>query len=324
MSEKIEGLDELDSLLGGGKSNEKKVKIDTNIVIENDVENISNSTYVVVDMNLLPGKKYYRTNTVIKIKKPESIDIQKFLSIPDSGSYGGNLSGLYYLQVMEKLTELVKSCTKVFVNGVEISNDCIKTDDLIPLSLLIKELKYPNHDVKNAIKCDKCKKDDEYPVRLGKNKTLFLRDFEDDYEHLFNDEKKCYEFNINSIIYEVAPSNIGINATFIKEYLLPAYTKGGEINVIFMAVYSLLKYKDYSITKKGIDEKLKEFEKSFDEEAMQVLYQFSQTLLISKSDLKCNCSNCGSEIEDEFTHLHSGFKSLFTNESALDKFKKKN
>ena len=266
--------------------------------------NTSTLDYLNVDIDVLPLGLFYQPGIQIKIRSAKVHEIQSYSVVDDRN----------VIDVTEKMNQLLSSCVKViFENGTVGSYKDIRDGDRIFLTFMIRELTFQKgHSLAKDVTCDKCNAEFKIPFRATSNsehvKTFVKYDIPKELEQFFNRELRCFEFNLNSVNYRLAPPTIGIQEIFYDNIKSKVANKKNP-NVAFLKIIPYLLWDRSSITDEGIVAKEDEFKK-MDMYTFQVLNQAVNKMLFGLKGLIKKCPECSSEVYTNMS-FPEGASSLF-------------
>lgn len=280
----------------------------TTIEDTKEAKTFSDMEYHDIDINMLPGHKFYRKGTRIKVKSATVKDVQYFSMIDDSGSLFSSAD------IFDKTNYILSSCVKVVYpdNKVGSYMDLFEIDRFFMI-YVIREATFQNgKTLAHSVKC-KCGK--TINVELRPSNFRFYD--EDKVLEKFYTNDGCYTIitKTNGVI-KAAPPRISINKSF-ADYIQNIEDKD-SLNLSFLKIIPFFLHDYNSITPQGIEEKLKEYEKmSMDE------FQFKNQLAnkmskigIEKAVAMCEC---GEEVHTTKT-FPDRVSMFFIDDNAFESF----
>lgn len=295
----------LDNELNGIENEINKATDNRNIESdEREIHHPNLLEYISVDLSMLPLGKFYKNGTKIKIRAAKVSEVQAF-SVVDNNSI---------IDVSDKINYILSNCVKVILpDGKFGSYKDIKYGDNLFLIFMIRELTFQRgNSLVKEVACEKCGHEFNIPYRATSNSehpSTF--EFYEESEKLlkyFNNELKCFEFEINDKIYRVGPPNLGIQEFVFKE-IENRKRNEKNINLAFFKFLPFLMYDRVTISKDGLKAKEEEFKK-MDMLTFQKLNAAIDNMKYGIKGLKMNCPVCNEEVHTEFS-FPGGASNLF-------------
>jgi len=275
----------------------------------------SSLEYLSVDLDLLPLGIFYQDGTIIKIRSAKVHEVQSYSVVDDK-----NL-----LDVTEKMNQLLSSCVKVILpNGNNGSYKDIKDGDRLFLIFMIRELTFQKgNSLAKEVTCPNCKWEFSIPFRATANaeypRTFEKHEMPDKLKKFFNKNLKCFEFNINGVVYKLGPPNIGIQEIFYSDIKTKVQAQKNP-NVAFLKIIPYMLWDRITITEDGIKAKEDEFKK-MDMYTFQLINKAVDNMLFGLKGVKMNCPECDGEVHSDMT-FPNGASSLFVISDPFDDFVK--
>lgn len=288
---------------GGGSSN--------NVVIDGS----ENLKYIQIEISSLPLSYFYKEGTKISIRAAEVSEIQAYSVVNDEN----------YLDVTEKMNQLLSSCTRVILPGnVKGSYKDIKDGDRLFLIFLIRELTFQKgHSYSKPVKCGKCKHSFDIPFRASSNKdfpkTFEFYEMPESIEEYYDKREKLFKLDFDKAIYKLAPPTIGIQEQFfglMKEKVAAEQ----ELNVSFNKVMPFLLPHVSHVSEKGLVTREQEYT-GLDIEVWGDIDAMVDEMKFGLKGLKMNCPECGSEVHTD-VKFPTGAKGIFHVSSRFEKHNK--
>ena len=286
---------------------DKSISTNTTInEISNDIKIKSGNDldFLNVDLDMLPMGMFYQPGTKIKIRAAKVQEVQAYSVVDDRN----------IVDVTEKMNQLLASCSTVILpNGKKVSYKHIKDGDRLFIVFMIRELTFiSGNSLSKNVTCNSCKREFAIPYRATANKeyarTIYNYDMPEELEKFFNEEKRCFVFNINNANYELAPPTIGIQEAFYEDMKKKVQAKK-EPNVAFLKIIPYMLYNRTSISEDGIFAKEDEF-KRMNMKVFQILTQAVDKMKFGSKELIMKCPVCNEEVHTEMTFPKSA-ASLF-------------
>jgi len=271
--------------------------------------------YISVDIDMLPLSQFYKDGTQIKIRAAKVHEVQAYSVVDDKN----------FLDVTEKMNQLLSSCVKVSLgNGNQGSYKNIKDGDRLFIIFMIRELTFQKgNSLAKDITCEHCQTHFSIPFRATSNaeypKTFVNHEMPENIEKFYNRSLKCFEFNINSTTYRMAPPTIGIQEIFYSDVKNKIQAQKNP-NVSFLKIIPFMLWDRDSITDEGIKAKEEEF-KELDMYTFQIINQAVDKMEFGLKGLKMTCNACGGEVHTDMT-FPNGAASLFVIPDFFDEFAK--
>lgn len=276
----------------------------------------SSLEYLSVDLNLLPLGEFYQDGLKIKIRAAKVHEVQAYSVVDDKN----------FLDVTEKMNQLLSSCVKVTLpNGNNGSYKDIKDGDRLSIIFMIRELTFQKGaSLAKEVTCPHCNWEFSIPFRSTSNgeypRTFEKHEMPENIKKFFNKELKCFEFNINGVVYRLAPPNIGIQEIFYGDIKTKVQSQKNP-NVSFLKIIPFMLWDRTSITEDGIKAKEDEF-KRMDMYTFQVINKAVDNMVFGLKGIKMNCPECQGEVHSDMT-FPNGASSLFVISDPFDDFIKK-
>ena len=319
-NEKNKQNDYLNQFISESTSNINEIKDEIKHMSE-EVEDIkdnmqissNNLDYLNVDLSALPLGIFYKPGFSIKIRSAKVAEVQAYSVVDDK-----NL-----VDVTEKMNQLLSSCVRVTLsNGTRGSYKDIKDGDRLQLIFMIRELTFQSgNSLAKDVICEYCNHEFKIPFRATANatnqRTFTEHEFPEELKKFFNTDKRIFEFNINNVIFKLAPPTIGIQETIYK-YIEKLVKDKKTPNVSYLKIIPFLLYDRITITDKGIITKEDEF-KRFDMKTFQILNHAVDKMVFGLKGLKMKCPECGQEVHTDMT-FPDGASSLFVISNPFDYF----
>lgn len=272
--------------------------------------------FLNVDLDQLPLGIFYKPGTQIKIRAAKVAEVQAYSVIDDKN----------FLDVTEKMNQLLSSCVKVTLSGGKMgSYKDVRDGDRLYLIFMIRELTFQRgNSLAKDIKCNFCSNEFKIPFRATSNresaKTFEIHEMPEKISKFFDEELRCFIFNINGVKYKLAPPTIGIQETFFAD--IKEKVKGEKTpNVSFLKIIPYMLYDRTTITDDGIKAKEDEF-KQMDMTTFQILNQAVDKMIFGLKGLTAVCKECGQEVHTDMT-FPDGASSLFIISGIFDEFTEK-
>jgi len=269
--------------------------------------------FLDVDLSMLPLGKFYLDGTRIKIRAAKVQEIQHFSVVDDNN----------IVDVTEKMNQMLATCTKVFLPNKQIGTyKHIKDGDRLFLIFMIRELTFiSGNSLSKDVTCDSCKHEFAIPYRATQNaehpKTIYNYDIPKGLLKYFDNELKCFSFNINGKIYRIAPPTIGMQEIVYEDMQLKTQNKK-ELNLAFYKFLPFMLYDRVTITDDGMKAKEEEFI-NMDINVFQILTQAIDKMKLGVKELKMKCPVCKVEVRTPMTFPKST-ASLFIIPSIFEDF----
>jgi len=304
--------DYLSKFLTEQKEDIKEIKSSVKTISQ---ANSSSLEYLSVDLDILPLGIFYQEGTKIKIRAAKVHEVQAYSVVDDKN----------FLDVTEKMNQLLSSCVKFTLpNGNAGSYKDIKDGDRLFIVFMIRELTFQKgNSLAKEVTCPHCSWEFSIPFRSTANNE-FPRTFEkhemtDSIKKFFNKELKCFEFNINGVVYKLGPPNIGIQEIFYSDIKTKVQAQKNP-NVSFLKIIPYMLWDRTTITDDGIKAKEDEFKK-MDMYSFQVINQAVDKMQFGLKGIKMNCPECQGEVHSDMT-FPNGASSLFVIPDFFDNFTK--
>jgi DNA-directed RNA polymerase subunit RPC12/RpoP len=289
--------------------------------INDEIENIkdtmpissNNLDYLNVDLSALPLGIFYKPGFSIKIRAAKVQEVQAYSVVDDK-----NL-----IDVTEKMNQMLSACVRVDLpNGLKGSYKDIKDGDRLQLVFMIRELTFQSgNSLAKDITCEYCSHEFKIPFRATANatnqKTFTEHEFPEELKKFFNENERVFEFNIDGVIFKLAPPTIGLQETIYK-HIEEVVKDKKTPNVSYLKIIPFLLHDRITITKKGITAKEDEF-KRFDMNTFQILNHAVDKMVFGLKGLKMKCPECGQEVHTDMT-FPNGASSLFVISDPFDYF----
>ena len=306
ISDSTDNIDEMKSELS--RMNEDFEEIKDAIPISSN-----NLDYLNVDLSALPLGMFYRSGLSIKIRAAKVSEVQAYSVVDDQ-----NL-----VDVTEKMNQMLSACVRVdLANGKRGSYKDIKDGDRLQLIFMVRELTFQSgNSLAKDITCEFCNHEFKIPFRATANatnpKTFTEYDFPEKLKKFFNKIERVFEFNIDGVIFKLAPPTIGIQET-IYEHIKEVVKNKKKPNVSYLKIIPFMLYDRITITKKGIIAKEDEF-RIFDMDTFQILNHAVDKMVFGLKGLKMKCPECGQEVHTDMT-FPNGASSLFVVSNPFNYF----
>lgn len=269
--------------------------------------------YLNVDISVLPLGIFYKPGTKIRIRAAKVQEIQNYSVVDDKNM----------VDVTEKMNQLLSSCVKItFPNGNVGSYKDLKDGDRLFLIFMIRELTFQKGpSLAKDVTCDSCEHEFKIPFRstngTEQKKSLIKHEMPDKLDKFFNKELRCFEFNVNNVIWRLAPPSIGIQEIFFENIKTKVQTEK-KPNVSFLKIIPYTLYNKSKISDDGIKVKEQEF-KALDMYTFQFLNQAVDKMIFGLKGLEMTCPECGSEVHTDMT-FPNGASSIFMLPDVFDDF----
>ena len=306
ISESTSGINEMKSELSHMNDEIENIK-DTMPISSNNLD------YLNVDLSALPLGIFYKPGFSIKIRSAKVQEVQAYSVVDDK-----NL-----IDVTEKMNQMLSSCVRVELpNGKKGSYKDIKDGDRLQLIFMIRELSFQSgNSLAKEVKCEFCGHEFKIPFRATTNnvtkKTFTKHDFPEELTKFFDEQERVFIFDIDGVVFKLAPPTIGIQETIYKHIEETVKNKKTP-NVSYLKIIPFLLYDRITITKKGIVSKEDEF-KRFDMNTFQILNYAVDKMVFGLNGLKMECPECGQEVHTDMT-FPNGASSLFIISNPLGYF----
>lgn len=276
----------------------------------------SSLEYLSVDLDILPLGIFYQDGFRIKIRAAKVHEVQAYSVVDDKN----------FLDVTEKMNQMLSSCVKITLpNGNAGSYKDIKDGDRLFIIFMIRELTFQKgNSLAKEVTCPHCNWEFSMPFRSTANsehpKTFEKHEMPETIKKFFNKELKCFEFNINGVVYKMGPPNIGIQEIFYSDIKSKVQSQKNP-NVSFLKIIPFMLWDRTTITEDGIKAKEDEFKK-MDMYSFQVINQAVDKMQFGLKGIKMNCPECQGEVHSDMT-FPNGASSLFVISDPFNDFIKK-
>ena len=288
-------------------------EIKQEVVNMNRQSDKSDLSYINVDINKLPLGMFYKPGTQVKIRSANVSEVQSYSVVDDRN----------IMDVTEKMNQLLSSCIRViFPNGAFGTYKDVKDGDRMFLIFMIRELTFQQgNSIAKEITCSHCNNDFKIPFRAtsthNMDATFDTHNMSDKIKKYYNSELRLFEFNLDGVLYKMAPPSIGIQEIFFDN-IKGKVQREQNPNVSFMKIIPYLLFNRSSITEEGIKEKEQEF-KRMSMKTFQILNQVVNYMEFGIKGLKMKCTSCGEEVYTEMT-FPDGASSLFVISGFFEDF----
>jgi hypothetical protein len=280
-----------------------------------------NLSYLSVDLNMLPAGEFYPENTIISIRAATVGEIQAYSTVDDRN----------YIDVTEKMNHILGSCIRVVrPDGKSGNYKDIKDNDRLFLIFMIRELTFQkNTNLAKDVSCGNCNNEFKIQFRATSSdeqpSTFVNYEMDEDLREFFDEENKCFVFNLNDFdiegdTWKIAPPTIGIQEIFFNDIKEKVQNEKNP-NIAFLKIIPYILWDRTSITEEGI----KKWEKTFKEmgkEEFLFLNSVIDKLKFGIKELISICPSCGSEVHTDMS-FPEGASSIFSVPDPFTKFKKK-
>ena len=306
-------IDESTSNINEMKSELSKMNEDFEEIKDTIPVSSNNLDYLNVDLSALPLGIFYKPGFVVNIRSAKVAEVQAYSVVDDR-----NL-----VDVTEKMNQMLSACVKVELpNGTRGSYKDIKDGDRLQLIFMIRELTFQSgNSLAKDITCEFCNHDFKIPFRATANatnpKTFTEYDFPEELERFFNKYDRVFEFDVDGILFKLAPPTIGLQETIYK-HIEDTVKDKKKPNVSYLKIIPFMLHDRITISKKGIIAKEDEFKK-FEMDTFQILNHAVDKMVFGLKGLKMNCPECGQEVHTDMT-FPNGASSLFVVSNPFDYF----
>lgn len=288
----------LDKFLSSSESENRPVQ-----VVDRTTQN-NTLNYLNVDLEQLPLGLFYKPGTQIKIRAAKVTEVQAYSVVDDRN----------FLDVTEKMNQLLSSCVKVILPGGQFgSYKDVRDGDRLYLIFMIRELTFQKgNSLAKDVTCNFCNNEFKIPFRATSNaqqiKTFESYEMPEELQEYYDEELRCFLFNIGGVKYKMAPPTIGIQETFFSDIKTKVQAEKNP-NVSFLKIIPYLLYDRIDITTEGIKAKEDEF-KNLDMDTFQELNENVDLMKFGLKGLVSKCKECGQEVHTDMT-FPDGASSLF-------------
>jgi len=301
----------LEGLLGEpDKTKTEKVKHTKN---SNDF-NPPSVEYSVIDINLLPAGRYYKSGTKISIRASKVSEIQAYSVVDDEN----------FVDITEKMNELLsRNILFVHPDGKKGTYRDIKDADRMFIIFMIRELTFQGgNTLTKEVQCPSCNYEFSIPFRSTANNdgpaTFELYEANEKIEKFWKKDEQCYELAYEGVSWKLGAPSIGIQEDFYEE-IKRNVQEDKKPNVSFMKIMPFLLYDRSGITPEGIKAKLKEYISMNDLTLFNGLNAIVSNMTLGIKGLTMICKECGEEVHTEMT-FPGGASTLFELPNILDSF----
>lgn len=303
----------LNNLLGGKDESESKKPKE--VISTNDYTPPSHE-YSLVDIDLLPSARFYKSGTKISIRAAKVSEIQSYSVVDDNN----------FVDITEKMNELL-SRNVIFIHpdGKKGTYRDVKDADRMFLIFMIRELTFQGgNTLTKEVQCPACNHEFNIPFRATANNdgpaTFELQEPKEEIEKFWKSDLNCYELVYEGVSWKIGPPTIGIQEDFYDE-IKRNVQDDKKPNVSFMKIMPFLLYDRSYITQEGLKAKLKEYINMNDMTLFSGLNTVVNNMTLGIKGLTMKCSECGEEVHTELT-FPGGASTLFELPNILDSFTK--
>jgi len=300
----------LKGLLGEEEQNTKKP---TKSTVTTDFTPPSHE-YSVIDINLLPGGRYYPSGTKISIRASKVAEIQAYSVVDDEN----------FVDITEKMNELL-SRNVIFqhADGKKGTYRDVKDADRMFLIFMIREMTFQGgNTLTKEVQCQSCNHELTIPFRATSNNegpaTFELQEPNKEIEKFWKPELNCYEMVYEKVSWKMGPPTIGIQEDFYDE-IKRNVQDDKKPNVSFMKIMPFLLYDRSSITPEGMKAKIKEYVNMNDLTLFNGLNSVVNNMTLGIKGLTMICGECGEEVHTPLT-FPGGASTLFELANPLGAF----
>jgi hypothetical protein len=275
--------------------------------------NVSDLSYLNVDLNQLPAGKFYKNGTLIKIRAAKVEEVQAYSVVDDSN----------YVDVTEKMNQMLSSCVRItFPNGMSGSYKDLRDADRLYLIFMIRELTFQKgNSLAKDVTCPFCSNEFKIQFRATTNqevtKSFCNYEMNEKIKGFFNEDSRTFDFDINGVIYKLAPPTIGIQETFFGDISDKVQAKK-KPNVSFLKIIPYTLWDRSTITNEGIKAKEDEF-KRLDMDTFQILNKAVDLMVFGIKELTSKCPSCAQEVHSDMS-FPDGASSIFVVSDPFNKF----
>lgn len=272
------------------------------------------SEYSLIDINLLPGSRFYEIGTKISIRSAKVSEIQAYSVVDDEN----------FVDITEKMNELLsRNVLFVYPDGKKGTYRDLKDADRMFIIFMIRELTFQGgNTLTKEVQCNSCNNEFIIPFRSTSNNqgpsTFELHEPNLKIEKFWNKEERCYELIHNNVSWKLGAPTIGIQEDFYEE-IKRNVNSDKKPNVSFMKIMPYLLYDRSSITPEGIKKKLKDYNDMNDLKLFSGLNAIVNNMTLGIKGLTHKCKECGTEVHTEMT-FPFGASNLFELTDILDSF----
>jgi len=270
--------------------------------------------YSVIDINLLPGGRYYPSGTKISIRAAKVAEIQAYSVVDDEN----------FVDITEKMNELL-SRNVIFqhADGKKGSYRDVKDADRMFLIFMIREMTFQGgNTLSKEVQCDSCNYEFTIPFRATSNNegpaTFELQQPSEEIQKFWKADLNCYEMIYEKVSWKMGPPTIGIQEDFYDE-IKRNVQDDKKPNVSFMKIMPFLLYDRSEITPEGMKAKLKEYVSMNDLTLFNGLNSVVNNMTLGIKGLTMTCSECGTEVHTDLT-FPGGASTLFELANPLGAF----
>ena len=301
----------LEGLLG---NDEKTTKTEpTKKTVTNDYTPPS-SEYSLINVNLLPGGRFYPDGTKISIRASKVAEIQAYSVVDDDN----------FVDITEKMNELLsRNVMFVHPDGKKGTYRDLKDADRMFIIFMIRELTFQGgNTLSKEVQCSNCNHEFTIPFRSTANNegpaTFELHNINPEIEKFWRKEQNCYELIYEGVSWKLGAPSIGIQEDFYEEIKRDVQANK-KPNVSFMKIMPFVLYDRNGITPEGIKAKIKDYGSMDDLTLFSGLNAIVNNMTLGIKGLTMVCSECGEEVHTELT-FPSGASALFELPNILDRF----
>ena len=302
----------LENLLGDEKKPVKKETVKK--TTKTDDYAPPSAEYSLIDINLLPGGRFYDEGTKISIRASKVAEIQAYSVVDDDN----------FVDITEKMNELLsRNVIFVYPDGKKGTYRDLKDADRMFVIFMIRELTFQGgNTLTKEVQCSNCNHEFSIPFRATSNNdgpaTFELYEPNPDIEKFWNKEHKCYELVYEGVSWKLGAPTIGIQEDFYEE-IKRNVQADKKPNVSFMKIMPFVLYDRNGITPEGVKAKMKDYAAMDDLTLFGGLNAIVNNMTLGIKGLTMTCSECGEEVHTELT-FPSGASTLFELPNILDRF----